>query len=1058
MKSFFALITAICLFFITSCQSSPSSGDFSAIERGFVTIPDSVQSSVYWYWINDNISKEAVVKDLQSMKKAGINRAFIGNIGLTQKEYPYGNIKLFTDEWWDIMHTALKTATELNIEIGIFNSPGWSQSGGPWIKPEQAMRYLASSETRVKGPQKLSRKLEQPAKDFQVVKVLAWPVIKDYMENLFDKGKVSGPINKFMNEARMEITLSLPQPAVARSLVVYPEDRFFSECELQAKVGNEFKTIHKFTIDRKNTSLNVGFEPLAPVAVSFPEVTASEFRVCFDRNYKGSILRKIVLTPTPVVERYAEKSLAKMFPSPLPYWHDYLWDAQPAVNDASELIDPRQVRDISQFLATDGTLTWDVPEGEWIIMRTSMAPTGVTNAPASPEGVGLEVDKMSKEHVTSHFDAFLGKIIERVPAADRKSWKVIVEDSYETGGQNFTDGFLSEFQQRYGYDPTPFLPVFKGYTIGNPDLSDRFLWDVRRLVADKVSYDYVGGLREVGHKHGLTTWLENYGHWGFPGEFLQYGGQSDEIGGEFWSEGNLGDIENRAASSCAHIYGKRKVSAESFTCAGRGYSRYPATMKRRGDWSFTEGINNTLLHVYIQQAYEDRYPGVDAWFGNEFNRKNTWFSQMDLFVQYLKRCNFMLQQGLNVADVAYFIGEDAPKMTGVRDPEIPKGYSFDYINGEVIVRDLAVKDGRLVLPHGTSYRLLVLPKLETMRPEVLQKIEQLVAEGAVILGPPPSRSPSMKGYPEVDNQVRSLAGKMWGDLSVKQRSYGKGLILIGMSMEEAFGLLKVVPDCRFADGEPVLYTHRTVDGNDIYFISNQNEETIRINPQFRVTGMKPELWDATSGAIRPLSAFEQAGEITTVPIQLEPLESAFIVFRAKGKPSASGLDANYPQPEILTSITSPWEVRFESDEIKRGPAEPVIFEQLQDWSQHSDDRIRYFSGTAVYKNNLPVKEIPKGKKLYLDLGKVNTMAKIKINGQYAGGVWTAPYRTDITSYIKTGDNTVEVEVVNTWMNRLIGDQRLPEKERKVQSGNSQWKADSPLQASGLIGPARLVCF
>ena len=812
---------------VTGCQDESQPEDFSMVESGFIQPPVEVQTSVYWYWINDNISKEAVVKDLQAMKEVGINRAFIGNIGLTAEEQPYGKVKLFTDEWWEVMHTALKTATELNIELGIFNCPGWSQSGGPWIKPEQAMRYLASSEIRVKGPQKFSKKLEQPTKDFQDVKVVAWPVTADYRKNLIENAQqvlvspiatnvdlVGGRSELVLKQPETTVDISFPQKTTARSLMIYTSPRpTYAECDLQVKDGNAYRSVKKFTVNRTNPSLSVGFDPYAPIVISLPETTAQDFRVVFSQSHPNSGIARMVLSSTPMVERYAEKSLAKMFQTPLPYWHDYLWDDQPDVSDHSLIPSPDKVKDISQYLAADGTLTWDVPEGEWIIMRTGMAPTGVQNSPASPQGTGLEVDKMSKKHVSDHFYAFLGQIMERIPAADRKTWKVIVEDSYETGGQNFTDGMLEEFRQRYGYDPVPFLPVYKGHTIGNPDLSDRFLWDVRRLVADKVAYDYVAGLRDVGHKHGLTTWLENYGHWGFPAEFLQYGGQSDEIGGEFWSEGELGDIENRAASSCAHIYGKTKVSAESLTCAGDAYSRYPGTMKKRGDWSFTEGINNTLLHVYIQQPYEDRHPGVNAWFGNEFNRFNTWFSQMDLFVTYLKRCNFMLQQGLNVADVAYFIGEDAPKMTGIRDPELPKGHSFDYINGEVIVRDLAVKDGRLVLPHGTSYSLLVLPKLETMRPEVLQKIEQLVANGAVILGPPPSRSPSMQNYLEADKQIQAMASKMWGDLSAKQRTYGQGLILTDMTMQEAFDLLKVKPDCRFDEGAQALYVHRTVNGN-----------------------------------------------------------------------------------------------------------------------------------------------------------------------------------------------------------------------------------------------------
>ena len=327
-----------------------------------------------------------------------------------------------------------------------------------------------------------------------------------------------------------------------------------------------------------------------------------------------------------------------------------------------------------------------------------------------------------------------------------------------------------------GYHPLPFLPAYEGYVVGSEDRSDRFLWDLRRLIADKVAYDYVGGLREVCHKYGLTTWLENYGHWGFPGEFLQYGGQSDEIGGEFWSFGDLGNIENRAASSCGHIYGKQKISAESFTSGGTPFSCYPAMMKQRGDRFFTEGINNTLLHVYISQPSEEREPGMNAWFSSEFNRLNTWYPQMDLFTSYLKRVNYMLQQGLNIADVAYFIGEDAPKMTGIVDPELLKGYQFDYINAEVIERDLFVKDGLLTLPHGTQYRILVLPKLETMRPELLAKIKKLIEDGAVVLGPAPKRSPSGESFPTADRQVEKLAGELWSGLdgrSVKAVKRGK---------------------------------------------------------------------------------------------------------------------------------------------------------------------------------------------------------------------------------------------------------------------------------------------
>lgn len=777
---------------------------FSKIASGFRTPPDSIQTSIYWYWLSDNISKEGVIKDLQSMKKVGINRAFIGNIGLD--DVPYGKVKIFSGEWWDILHAALKTATELNIEIGIFNSPGWSQSGGPWIKPGEAMRYLTSSKTEVTGPARLNVMLKKPVKEFQDVRVIAFPVPKDFSKTISGFSPIISSIPSIENvsncmdgDTATEITLPVgnnfilnfktDEPFTARSIIFYPAHRKMKiEGEIQAKKNGKYQTIKSFVVDHSNDALYVGFEPYAPAIVSIPATSSKEFRIVFTHATSKSGFKEITISESPRVENYAEKTLAKMFPTPLPYWKEYQWPEQPKILDKDLVIDPSKVIDITRYMDVNGQLNWDVPDGKWIVMRTGMTPTGVTNGPAPPEGTGLEVDKMSKEHVASHFNAFLRKIIERIPAEDRKTWRVTVADSYETGGQNWTDDMIKKFKVQFGYDPLPYIPVMNGLVVGNENKSDRFLWDIRRFIANEVAYQYVGGLREVSHRHGLHTWLENYGHWGFPGEFLMYGGQSDEIGGEFWNEGELGNIENRAASSAAHIYGKTKVSAESFTAGGKTFARYPAVLKQRGDRFFTEGINNTLLHVFIEQPYDDKVPGINAGFGTEFNRNNIWFYDLDLFIQYLKRCNMMLQQGKYVADVAYFIGEDAPKMTGVRDPELPRGYSFDYINAEVIEKRLSVKNGKLVLPDGMAYRILVLPKLETMRPELLRKIKELASKGAVVLGPKPSRSPSLQNYPRADEEVKVMAAELWGNIDGKKllvNRYGKGMVIDGMDMQQA---------------------------------------------------------------------------------------------------------------------------------------------------------------------------------------------------------------------------------------------------------------------------------
>ena len=1041
----FSLCILVCLGLL-SCNKTETSANhpsFASIEQGFRSIPDSVQTGVYWYWISDNISKEGVERDLEAMKVAGINRAFIGNIGIDG--IPYGDHKLLSSEWWEVLHAALKKATELNIEIGIFNSPGWSQSGGPWVKSSQAMRYLASSDTIVAGPGRMQLTLPSVGKDEQDVCVIAYPALDKPV------AEKSWAINKKSGQSSSSV-LVFDKEATVRTLIYRVNTPFKTTAKLWVKKGGKEELLRQFVIDRSNPALNVGFVPYAPVVISLPETSASQFRL--EMSEEGEAAGNVTLTSSPMMERYPEKSLAKMFQTPLPMWDDYLWEKQPAVSDASLMVSPDAIKNVTEF-SKNGVLDWEVPEGKWVIRRMAMLPTGVTNSPAAPEATGPEIDKMSKKHVAFHFDAFIGDILKRIPEADRKTFKVVVQDSYETGGQNWTDDMISVFKERYGYDPVPYLPVLEGTVVGNPEISDRFLRDLRRLIADRVSYDYVGGLRDVCHQHGLTTWLENYGHWGFPGEFLQYGGQSDEIAGEFWSEGSLGDIENRAASSCGHIYGKRRVWAESFTSGGPAFGRYPYQMKQRGDRFFTEGINSSLLHVYIHQPFEDREPGLDAWFGNEFNRKNTWFSQMDVFTGYLKRCNFMLQRGDYVADVAYFIGEDAPKMTGICTPELPAGYSFDYINGEVLLQRASVEDGRIVLPSGMKYRLLVLPQLETMRPEILQKIKELLQAGACVIGPAPKYSPSLSDYPAADRKVQALASELWGDQTESVRTIGKGrLFMPATSLQPVLEALNVKPDMRVNSGTPVLFIHRATDEGDIYFISNQSETPVDINPSFRVAGKLPELWNPLTAEIRLLPEFTCADGVTTVPVRLEGFESSFIIFRKKGTP-AKTTARNYPVKEVLATVSSPWQVDFEKG--KRGPEEAVTFPALQDWTESTDPSIRYFSGKAIYTNRITLDKLPQ-KALYLDLGKVMVMAKVKINGQYVGGVWTTPYRLPVGDFLRKGENLIEVEVVNNWRNRLIGDASLPEKERGTWTNVNPWNADSPLQSSGLIGPVEIQAY
>lgn len=1082
---FLSILAAFIIQCTGGCTRGVMEGDATTpaeLAQGFTHPPDSTKPWVYWYWISDNISREGITRDLEAMARVGIGEAFIGNIGLD--DIPYGKVPVLSEEWWSLVEHAIREGKRVGVNIGMFNSPGWSQSGGPWVKSTEAMRYLVTTETRVRGGAPVVVKLPRGADRFQDVRVLACPVpgsdttsfthwrpritvapaVRDG-QYMIDGNRTSVCMFAGAGESNsVTIDLVAAAPFTARALTLVPGEKpWAADCVLQVAAQDSFRTVKEFVFDRSNMNVSVGPMPLGNVTVSFPAVTANHYRLLLSnfaarsgRKAADASLGEIVITAAPRLERYIEKQLGKMHQTPFPLWSEYQWETQREADDPAMYVDPAGVIDISSALGSGDTLRWEAPPGEWLVLRIGAAPTGTENSPSAPHGRGPEVDKMNRDHLQKHFDAFIGELIRRMPAEDRSAFTHVVLDSYEQGSENWTEGLAEDFRDRYGYDPIPWLPVLTGRVVGSAERSDRFLWDLRRLVADRVAYDYVGGLRDLSAEHGLRVWLENYGHWGFPSEFLMYGGQSHDIGGEFWNEGELGNIECRAASSAAHIYGMRRVSAESYTAAGLPFRRYPALLKKRGDWSYTEGINHVVLHVCISQPYEDRNPGMNAWFGTEFNRKNTWFEQSRKWIEYQRRCMYMLQRGLPVNDVCYFIGEDAPKMTGVRVPELPVGYSFDYINAEVILTRLAVKEGRLVLPDGMSYGMMVLPPVTTMRPEVLAKIASLVEEGATILGAPVDRAPGLKDYPRSDAEVRSVAAKLWNGATAAAEegtSYGRGRVFQGVAMTAALARAGIVPDLSYPDSTPIVWTHRRLGACDIYFVANQSDRELQVDLGFRVAGKQPELWDAVTGTMRDLPVYAERDGRTVVPMAFDPFGSAFLVFNRNAPAQRDQQKVNFPEMAVVATLDGPWTVRFEAD--KRGPADPVTMETLVDWSRSNDPRIRYYAGSATYATRVVLAARDPHEALYLDLGNVGVMAEVRVNGRPAGGVWTPPWRVGIAGLVHAGENTIEIDVVNTWANRLIGDSRVPLKERRTWVAVPAAQPSDTLMPSGLLGPVTI---
>jgi len=1077
----FKSIAILCLALLLACNSQDTAqkADMNAGEADFIVPSNDNTLWCYWYWIGDDISKDGITKDLEAMKAAGIGGALIGNINPDEID---GNVPMLSDAWWEHMVHAINEGKRIGVDIGVFNCPGWSQSGGPWVKADMAMRYLTYEETKITGGAKVKVNLAKPTLEFQDTYVLAFPSIAAESNTLSTKNAsltiqptvanskqlMDGDKNTLVGFSKAvkkyKLKINGTKEITAKSIKITPSTNAFTvQCKVFATIQGTETLVKTFVIDRSNLNPNVGPDKYAPIVMALPNVTSNRFTIEFvamagtfnpkakRQNYH---LAEIEISEAAGLEKFPEKTLGKMHPTPFPAWDSYLWEPQEAIDNAELKITKNAVVDISDKLDKNGTIVWNAPEGEWTIQRYGMTPTGTKNSPAAPQGKGYEIDKMDEELIRFHFDQFVGKLLAKVPEANRDAFKYVIGDSYEMGSQNWSDNFQKEFKTTYGYDPKPFLPTYSGRIVESVEASERFLWDMRRFVADQVAYQYVGGLRKISNEHNLQLWLENYGHWGFPSEFLKYGGQSDLVSGEFWNEGTLGDIECKSAASAAHIYGKNRVSAEAFTAAHRTYVRHPALLKKRGDWSFTGSINHFVLHLYVHQPDDNRVPGVNAWFSTEFNRHNTWFQKSKTYFDYIRRCQHLLQQGNYAADVCYFIGEDAPIMTGVRNPELPNGYSYDYINAEVILNRLSVKDGKFVLPDGMTYNLMVLPPFNSMRPELLEKIESLVAQGGKIFGQAPEKSPSLQNFPESDTRVKALAANMWGAGTEKIKPYQKGFVADGLELQDALNQLGIAKDVQFDTDVPVLWTHRTIPNMEIYFLTNQSDQEISFTPSFRVQGKKPQLWDAITGEVRALHEFKEHNGNMEVPITMKPLQSWFVVFSNDTPANMhAGYATNFPKSTQIKTLDKAWKVDFHNKNI--GPKEAVNFSKLTDWSSHENEKIKYYSGTATYTSSFEYSVKNDTDAIFIDLGKVGVMATVAINGKEVGTTWIAPYKLNISDALKEGNNTIKIEVVNVFRNRITGDKQLPKEARSTWLLVDSVTPQEELVPSGLLGPVSL---
>lgn len=784
---------------------------------------------------------------------------------------------------------------------------------------------------------------------------------------------------------------------------------------------------------------------MAPGALLMPGLPIPGFS-------KTLAISELALGAEPKVDRLEEKTGFASVP-------DYYAVPTPAVGPALA-VKPGDVIDLTAKMRSDGTLAWTPPKGRWRIVRLGYSLTGHMNGPTTKEATGLEVDKLSAKRVEAFMNRYLDEYQETVgkDLFGAKGLQATLSDSIEAGFQNWTDDILEQFAKRRGYDPAPWLPVLTGQVVGSAAQSDAFLYDFRATLMDLLSEAHYATVSKVARERGLHTYGEALEAGNRPslGDDLAMRRYADIPMGAMWtfspqrgpSASHVADI--KGAASAAHLYGRTYVGAESMSSIFQYWSSSPRQIKHVADTEFALGVNRLSIHSSVHQPSLDKSPGLTLWvFGQHFNRNESWAGQARPWIDYLSRTSWMLSQGRYAADIAYFYGEDAPIVTLAETGRlggIPTKFGYDFINADALVDLVAVQDGSLATPSGMRYRALQLGGTsQKMTLRTLRRIAELAEAGVTVVGEKPLESPSLADDPAA---FAALADRLWA--GGRETRIGSGRILSGLSGEQGLLSIGIVPDQEvLAKGPALRFLHRTLDKGDLWFVSNATPEPFGAEVAFRVTGLEPELWDAETGTVRPLSYRTEGGR-TIVKVDLEPSDAAIIVFRKPAAAASRTIAAPAERP--IATLGGAWSVTFQTG--RGAPAEAVAM-PAGSWTDSETDGIRYFSGVATYSQSIRKPRLQKGKRVLLSLGEVGDIAEVLVNGKSVRTLWRPPYRVDITDVLRAGDNRLEIRVANRWVNRLIGDAQ-PGATKIAWTPAKAYSPKAPLLPSGLIGPVMLV--
>ncbi len=1082
--------------------------------ENFKNPPAAARPRTWWHWTMSNVTKDGITKDLEWMKRVGIGGFMLADVGAGGGQNVEPKIPFGTPEWYDAVRHAAAEADRLGLEMAIFSSPGWSETGGPWVKPEQAMKKYVWSETSVTGPAKFSGKLAAlPNNIGQIRNTGASYYASDSKEPPFyadsaviayrtpagegesaaakpivttNNGPVDGtpllddqlgtlltiPASK--DDGSAWVQYEFPQPFFSRAITLGGRGGSGAGIPVGRVLASDDGQTWRTLVTLPGTQL---YRQGMVRTYVFPATTAKFYRIEMTGAPIGPAPTMSQIKPTPPSgpggAQYVLSEAVLHSGARVQRWEEkagfsflFEYDSVPTPDTPADATVPsRDVVDLTAKMKADGSLDWDAPAGNWTILRMGYSLTGAKNRPVTPQGSGYEADKLSRKNMEAYVHGYFDPLAEKLGPLFGKSLRYVMMDSWEAGTNNWTDEIAAEFKRRRGYDPTPYLPALTGRVVDNADVSDRFLWDFRRTLADLWADAHYGTMAEKLRERGIGIYAEAAGvSLEMPEDTLLNKSKVEIPMGEFWVRDlhprlmYLQDV--RGAASAAHVYGKPLVATESFT--GGGYES-PYTLKKVADYWLAQGVNRLVFHTSAHQPLDTK-PG-NTMVGTHLNRNITWAEQATPFFTYLARECQMLQQGQFVADLAYLLNEGAPSTPPIwaagTVPTPPEGFDYDFINADVLLNRMSVADdGRLVLPDGMSYRALVLPETDRMRPELLKKIRELVRGGAILIGPKPTRSPSLANYPAADTEVAALAADIWGDLDGASRTIryvGKGRVVWGWSPADALAAAKVTKDFEYARGldAEVAWLHRRTPDADIYYVANTTDTARDFDARFRVAGRSVELFHPDTGLAEPAD-YAITGDRTVVPLHLAEREAVFVVFR--GNASAPTRTTAHATETTVATIDGAWTVSFPE---KLGAPASVQLASLESLTANADAGVKYFSGTATYTRtlNAPAAWFQPGAATLLDLGRVGDIAEVTINGRALGQLWKAPYRLDVSSVLKPGDNQIEIKVTNEWTNRIAGDRAAPA-DKKILAELPQARGfggpPPPLPESGLIGPITIL--